>query len=159
MPTPLAINNSTIEAIHNPIAYTPYIHFDNVISELGKHNIATGGKEKSVEDIVEFPMETRTAEIQSIRNKCEYLVNDSPFNCIGKLCSDRANNDNRIHQRDVGIPTRSGDIQYQIRNDQSCLDPETAGNFLSLPTAQTTIGDIELRPPRSKRKVFFLVTI
>ncbi|EFX68802.1 hypothetical protein DAPPUDRAFT_228860 [Daphnia pulex] len=81
--------------------------------------------------------------------------NDSPFSCICELCSERANNDNQIHQRDLGIPTGSGDIQYQIRNDQSCLGPETAGNFLSLPPTQTAIVDIELSPTRSERKVNF----
>jgi hypothetical protein len=51
LPTPVAFNNSTIEAIHNPITYTPYIHFDNVISELGKHSIAVGGEEEWVMDV------------------------------------------------------------------------------------------------------------
>ncbi len=55
----------------------------------------------------------------------------------------------------MGIPTGSGDIQYQIRNDQSCLGPKTTGNFLSLPPTQTAIVDIELPPPRSERKVNF----
>jgi hypothetical protein len=55
----------------------------------------------------------------------------------------------------LGIPTGSEDIQYQNRNDQSCLGPETAGNFLSLPPTQTAIVDTELSPPRTERKVNF----
>jgi hypothetical protein len=57
LPTQVAFYNSTIEAIHNPITYTTYIHFDNVIGELGKHSIAVGREEESVEDIIEFPIE------------------------------------------------------------------------------------------------------
>ncbi|EFX64265.1 hypothetical protein DAPPUDRAFT_118341 [Daphnia pulex] len=246
LPTPVAFNNSTIEAIHNPITYTPYIHFDNVISELGKHSIAVGGEEESVEDIIEFPVKQtishgnedgrNTINSQQIRvfgdertekappklldelrdNKVNYgyleegassnryfptsgisqnnyqesvrpifpfpssssgfpnppeihpfttldprVRNDSlfsePFSCICEFCSDRANNDNRIHQRDLGIPTGSENIQYQIRNDQSCLGPESAGNFLSVSPTQTAIVDIELSTPRSEKKVNFAV--
>ncbi len=53
-PFPSAENSSTLEAINNPVTFTPYFQFD-VINELDPHNNATAGPVESV-DLIEFPL-------------------------------------------------------------------------------------------------------
>ena len=119
---PSAENSSTLEAINNPVDFTPYYQLD-IINELDPLNNATGGPVESV-DLIEFPLIKSNSHGQ-VGDKLQNTINSQQIrlHCQGRAEEitpelQNVNSDDKIIN--VNHKEGAGDDRYShnSRSDQ-----------------------------------------